>query len=311
VLGFRHTYEVPVTPGATFKWEQGYSWLPPLAVQAQRFFAVEGHLNGLGYMADSAGLMVAAPVIVADHASSETGNRTLGGRIVALDFDPEPGYWQSPDGIALIRQTAEYARQGPISLRVEMLYSAIRPGEAPVITVHLHKSRAQKPGAALGGEVTLQLLNEKELIATTELPVPDNGQADIDAPFHQLLPAGFYNVTAVYKEGGHAREFYHTGFVVTDRSALASGPVLGVHGDFLTMDGKPFLPVGTNYFTSEDNGWDFSSPRNVWIWDRDFAEMEAHGVSFVRTGVWMGSEKFIDSATGGPTSGFCAILKPF
>jgi hypothetical protein len=310
-LGFRHTYEIPVTRGAAFEWKQGYSWLPPVAVQAQRFFAVEGHLNGLGYMADSTGLLVAAPVIVADRASSGMGNRTLGGRIVALDFDSEPGYWHSRDGIGLIRQAAEYACQGPISFTVETLYSAIRPGEAPVITVHLNNSRPQKPGAAFGSEVTLQLLREKEVIATATLPVPGNGQADMDAPFQQPLPAGFYKLSAVYKEGGQPREFYETGFLVTDVNALASGPVLGVHGDFLTMDGKPFFPVGSNYFTSEDNGWDFSSSRNAWIWDRDFAEMEAHGVSFVRTGVWMGNGKFIDSATGGANERFLRNLEAF
>ena len=44
------------------------------------------------------------------------------------------------------------------------------------------------------------------------------------------------------------------------RTLLTSGPVLGVQGDFLTRDGKPFFPVGTNYFNTEENGWDFSGP---------------------------------------------------
>ncbi|MGA2649528.1 MAG: hypothetical protein ABSF28_03345 [Terracidiphilus sp.] len=34
-LGFRHTYEVPVTPDAKFQWRSGYTWLPAIAVWAQ------------------------------------------------------------------------------------------------------------------------------------------------------------------------------------------------------------------------------------------------------------------------------------
>jgi hypothetical protein len=308
-LGFRHTYEVPVGKDAAFQWRQGYSWLPKLEVKAQRFFAVEGRLNGLGYMADSAGQLVAAPVIVSDHLGG--GHRMLGSRIVALDFDPQPGYWQSADGIALVRQAAEYARQGATGLSIEMLYSAIRPSEAPVITAHLHVPRQQKPGAPISGEIKLQLLSEKGVIGTVAIPVTGNGHADVDVPFLQPLPAGFYKVSAVYSEDGHAREFYQNGFLVTDRSVLASGPVLGVHGDFLTLDGKPFFPVGTNYFTTEENGWDFSSPRNAWIWDKDFAEMAAHGVSFVRTGVWMPNGKFIEGSTGGVNERFLRNLEAF
>jgi hypothetical protein len=60
-----------------------------------------------------------------------------------------------------------------------------------------------------------------------------------------------------------------------------------VEEDFLSRDGRPFFSVGTNYFSTEDNGWDFSGPRNAWVWEKDFAEMEQSGVTFVRTGVWM------------------------
>jgi len=306
-VGFRHTYEVPVAHDAVFRWRPGYSWLPALAVRAQRFFAVEGRLNGLGYMADSTGLLVAAPVIVADHE----GGPMLGSRIVALDFDSEPGYWDSSDGIALIHQAAEYARQGAIGLSVETLYSAIRPGEAPSITVHLRVPRRQKAGTALSGEVKLQLHSDKEVIATASIPVTGEGYVNADAPFHESLPAGFYKVSAIYSEGGQARDFYQNGFLVTKRSALTAGPVLGVHGDFLMLDGKPFFPVGTNYFSTEENGWDFSGSRNALIWDKDFAEMAAHGVSFVRTGVWMPNEKFIESATGGVNERFLRNLEAF
>jgi hypothetical protein len=310
-LGFRHTYEVPVAKDAAFRWKVGYSWLPALNVRAQRFFALEGRLNGLGYMTDSTGLLVAAPVIVANRPGAGPDRSMRGNRIVALDFDPMPGYWQSTDGIALVQQAAEYARQGAIDLSIEALFSALRPDESPTITVHLRIPRQQHPDAAVNGEVKLQLSSEKGQIATVTLSVPGGGIADLDSTFHQPLPAGFYTVSAVYSEGGHAREFYRNGFLVAGPGALDSGPALGVRGDFLTLGGKPFFPVGTNYFTTEENGWDFSGLRNAWVWDKDFAEMAAHGVSFVRTGVWMRNGKFIESGTGGANERFLRNLEAF
>lgn len=142
-LGFNHTYEVPVAHGASFHWRTGYSWLPRIELRAQRYFAVEGHLDGLGYMTDSAGLLTAAPVIVSDHLGEGPEHRMLGSRIVALDFDPQLDYWQSGDCIALVRQAAMYARQGAAAFSVETLYSAIRPDEPPLISVHLRIPREE------------------------------------------------------------------------------------------------------------------------------------------------------------------------
>ncbi len=311
VLGFRHTYEVPVPQDAVFRWKAGYSWLPAVKVRAQRFFAVEGRLDGLGYMADATGSLVAAPVIVANHAGGGLDRRMAGSRIVALDFDPEPGYWQSGDGVALIQQAAGYARQGSVDFSVETFFSALRPGEPPLITVHLRAPRQERLGAMVSGEVKLELRSEKGVIATATVPFTGKGKADLGSIFHEALPPGFYQVSAILSESGQARESYRNGFWVTDPGALASGPPLGVHGDFLTLDGKPFFPVGTNYFTTEENGWDFSGPRNAWVWDKDFEEMAAHGVSFVRTGVWMPNGRFIDASTGGTSERFLRNLEAF
>jgi hypothetical protein len=289
-VGFRHEYEVPVAAGATFQWRRGYDWLPKLAVQGKRFFAVEGRLSGLGYMADSEGQQTAAPVIVSERA---------GHRFVALDFEPAVGYWESADGIALIREAAGYARQGATELSVETLFSAIRPGEPPLITIHLQlpekkNSSAAVSSAAISKSVRLQLASEKGVVAAATLPLTGAGSMTLDAPFSQPLPQGMYTVTAVYSEGPRQLEFAQNGFLVEERSALTAGPALGVKRDFLTLGGKTYFPVGTNYFTTEEDGWDFSGPRNVAVWDRDFAEMAAHGVNFVRTGVWMPNGRFID-----------------
>ena len=307
-LGFPHTYEVPVAAGARFQWRTGYSWLPALTLQARHYFAVEGRLDGLGYMVGAAGQLLAAPVITADYGGHW---RRTGSRIVALDFDPQPGYWQSEDGIKLVQQAARYALQGAAEFSVEMHYSAIRPNEAPEITVHLRIPREQKLGLAVSGSVEVQLRSENAVIDTATLPVTGKGTAELDAPFHQPLPKGFYEVTAVYSEGGKAREYYENGFLVTDLDELAAGPSLGTHADFLTLDGKPFFPVGTNYFSTEDEDWDFTLPRNAAVWDHDFAEMAAHGVSFVRTGVWAPYGQLIEGDTGAAKERFLRNVEAF
>jgi len=310
-LGFRHTYEVPVANVATFHWKSGYTWLPAITIHAQHFFTVEGRLDGLGYMVDSTGLLVAAPIIFADHLEVGPGHGMAGSRVVALDFDPAPGYWQSADGISLINQAADYARQGATSFSIETLFSCIRPGEPPVITAHLRLARRMQIGGDVPAEIRLELRSETGMISTAKIPFTTHGTADLDVPFNQSLPTGFYKISAVYAEAGHPRAFYENGFWVTDRSAISTGPVLGVSGDFLTLDNKSFFPVGTNYFTTEENGWDFSGPRNAAIWEKDFAEMEAHGVSFVRTGVWMPNAKFIEGNTGGADERFMRNLEAF
>ncbi len=308
VLDFRHTYSVPVPGDAQFQWKTGYAFAATPHVRARRFFALEGHLDGLGYMIDSTGLRVAAPVIVADHLSAPM----LGARVVVLDFDPEPGYWQSGDGIALIHQAAAYAMQGTTAFSIETLFSTIRPTEPPQMTIHLHSFHQEQAQDPTTGEVLLTLRSEKSTIESATVPITlQNGIADVAAPFHNALPPGFYTVVATYRVGGQLREFYQNGFWVEQPDAVASGPALGVHGDFLTRGGAPFFPVGTNYFTTEENGWDFSGPRNAAVWDNDFDEMSRHGVSFVRTGVWMPNGRFIEPNTGGVNERFLRNLEAF
>jgi hypothetical protein len=292
-LGFTNTYEVPVAADAQFQWREGYAMGAAPRIRARRFFTVEGHVDGLGYMAEKDGLLSAAPVIVADHADRS------GSRIVALDFDPEPRYWQSEDGLALMRAASAYARQGALSLGVETLFSTLRPGELPVITVHLREPHAEKLRQAMNGEVKLILSSEKGAVDTATLPVTHMGVADVTAPFHKPLAPGFYTVRAVYNENGQFRDAYENGFWVEDASAIAAGERVEAKGDFLARDGVPYFPVGTNYFSTESDGWDFSGPRNAAVWERDFAEMEQHGINFVRTGVWMHFGRFTEETAGG------------
>ena len=311
-LDFRHSYAVPTDGKATFSWREGYTFLPTVVVRAKHFFAVEGQLNGLGYMEDAEGTKVAAPVIVSDHSSD---GPMRGARIVALDFNPQPGYWESPDGISLIRSAADYAQSGATQFSVEAQYSALRPGEFPELTVHLRRSQTEHENGSLAeaksrSEAQVEIFSGSQRIDGATVPL-EGFQSDATVPFHKPLPVGFYTVRATWRIDGKAREFYANGFRVEEIADLETGPALGVDKDFLTRDGKPFFPVGTNYFSTEANGWDFSGPRNALVWENDFTDMERHGVSFVRTGVWMSSAKFVDPLTGEVNERFLRNLEAY
>ncbi len=308
VIDLRHTYAVPVPQDAHFEWRPGYDLDATPKISAEKFFTMEGHLNGLGYMVGKSGTLVAAPVIVLDHT---TDGAMLGSRIVALDFQPAPGYWESKDGLELIRQSAAYAHQGATRFSIETLFSVIRPDERPQITVHFLHPRHGTSSDAAQGEVHVELLSSDKIVDNATLSVDSDEASDFSAPFHMALPPGFYKVRASYSQQKQFREYCENGFWVADLNSVDQGPALGVRGDFLTRGGQPFLPVGTNYFTTEENGWDFSGPRNASVWDTDFADMAAHGVTFVRTGVWMRNAKFIEPTTGAPNERFMRNLEAF
>ncbi|MGI4829768.1 MAG: hypothetical protein ACRYFU_16465, partial [Janthinobacterium lividum] len=300
-LGLRHSYPVPLGNTPTrFAWRPGYDFLASVNLKPKTVFAEEGRLNGLGYLDDAEGTHVAAPVIVL--------NSPNGGRIVALPFTPQAGFWDSGDGSRLIGTAARYAMAGTTEFMIEAQYSALRPGELPELTARLHQAKA----GATAGSAHVELRTGDKVLDTATVPL-GGAATSIALPFKKPLPAGLYTVRATWTPAGSTepQEFTENGFVVEDLSALESGPALGVHGDFLSLGDKPFLPVGTNYFTTEENGWDFSGPRNDAVWEHDFADMERHGVSFVRTGVWMNNGKFVEPATGEVNERFLRNLEAF
>lgn len=306
VIDFRHSYAVPLDGKPShFAWRTGYSFLPKLEVKAAKVFAEEGRLQGLGYLDAEDGTHLAAPVIVSDHRGD---GPMPGSRIVALPFTAEAGYWSSADGIRLIHESALYAQAGATSLQIEVQHSAIRPSESPELKVHLYRRKEN----ASSGLVEVRLLRGQQVLdhATVKFGPTETEMA---VPFREPMPVGTYSVDASWTSDGAVRpqEFAENGFDVEELSAIEQGDALGVNGDFLALGAKPFLPVGTNYFTTEENGWDFSGPRNVAVWERDFADMQRHGVNFVRTGVWMSTWKFTDHTTGAANERFLRNLEAY
>lgn len=294
-LGIAHTYEAPQRDAQTFAWNDDQSFLPKLNIHGEKFFVLEGRsIDGLGYMLNPQGEKIAAPVVVNAQTAPYAG-ASLGARWVFLDFQPVSGYWDTHDGISLIRTAADYARQGALSFWVETDFSTFRPGEVPTAVIHLRNLRDERDRASpTPREVMVDLISDTgALLHSQRIPCSENS-LDTSVTFPGPLQPGFYRIRGTYYSGKQPLQIYWNGFWIEDRSTLNSGPQLGVSGDFLTKDGKPFFPFGTNYFSTETNGWDFSGPRNADVWEQDFADMERHNVSFVRTGVWGGQLKFLD-----------------
>ncbi len=324
-IGLLHTYEAPSyasfnpdaanrEPGgqtSQFAWREGYSFLPNLHLQPEKVFVLESrHLDGLGYMINSEGEKSSAPVVVVNHLGSAAGN-SVGSRWVFLDFQPAPGFWETPDGLSLLGSAAGYARAGALLLSVELQFSTAKRGETPSAVLHFDNPHAREPGAKQSGQCTVELASGNSAIARRMIDCTSSF-VDQAIDFPNSLAPGFYNVRATYlNSAGKPASIYQNGFWVEDENLLKSGPQLGVDKDFLTRDGHPFFPFGTNYFSTESNGWDFSGPRNAYVWERDFANMEKHNVSFVRTGVWGGQMKITDSPDGGVSERFLRNVEAY
>jgi len=180
-IGIGHTYEAPLQSGLKFVWKD--ATLSGGDVRAKRVFVLEGANRGLGFLENSTGARVAAPVVAADFLDLEGEARTqpsaraappvagasflgleseartqLGARVVMLGFEPEPGYWSSTGALGLLRQAADYARQGATPFRVEMQNVTLLAGEIPQAVVRLNNARKQRLGQGQSGMVRLELL---------------------------------------------------------------------------------------------------------------------------------------------------------
>src|SRR5438552_958360 len=112
-----------------------------------------------------------------------------------------------------------------------------------------------------------------------------------------VLPApnakGLWIIEGQLFEGDKLQAVYHSGFWIRDEAFLRSGPRLGVNRDYFELDGRPLAVVGTTYMSSDVQRLYFEHP-NVYVWDRDLAQIHDAGLNMIRTGWWSGWDKFCD-----------------
>ncbi len=312
-IGIAHSYEVPQKSWITFAWDDSRVFPGSVELRARRVFVAavggyRGAYRGLGFLLDSNGERVAAPVVKQDYISQSEAN-LRGARLVFLNFEPEAGYWESPAGLELIRTAGRYARRGATMLRLELQNATLAKGEVPLIAVYLRNVRRQRIGLPQSGSVRVDLLRGSEVLASDRVTFSGSETAK-DVAFRRDLPSGLYYVRASYEDAGEIREVYQTAFWVRDEKLLRSGSVLSTDDTYFRKNGGAFLPVGTNYFSTDDFREGFLGG-NAFVWERDFTEMEKNGVTFVRTGIWNNHADILDRLTGSAKERFLRGLEAY
>jgi hypothetical protein len=155
--------EVPRRDVARFAWDDLWGF-GTAGIRARRVFAVttrfvanfaspEGRWRGLGFFLDAAGRRIAAPVTRLDFALAPKGAQPKGhGRLVMLNFEPEPGYWASEDGRSLIREMALHAARGPALLWVEVPRASVHDDESAE-----HRARPGPARARVRGRLSASI----------------------------------------------------------------------------------------------------------------------------------------------------------
>lgn len=322
-IGVDHTL-VASQPGSDFQWDAETNSFQPAEIRARRVFVLASEPNqarrrGLGFFLNSRGDRASAPIIADDFVGEATVPG--GGRRVYLTFDPAPGYWASADGLSVLRQAADYASRGAVRLWIELASLTIEPGDRVSGTIEVQRSA--QPAAS----VHLELLTGDHILDSLDMPCGSS----LHAPFTFSTPLndpGLYTVRATLRSAGDLvagatpstrspapQERYVTGLWVRDDPLLRSGARLEAGRDYLRLDGKPYLAVGTNYFSTDpyDRGFFLGAGLggNAWRWERDFAEMERHGVTFVRTGVWRNRAHYLDPVSGAASERFLRAFEAY
>jgi hypothetical protein len=295
--------EVPQRDFAAFEWDPVYAFGTP-EIRVRRAFAVgsifvanfappPGSWRGLGYLLDAQGRRRAAPVVRLDFEIQPAARRAAGhGRLLMLGFEPEPGYWESAAGKQLIREAAQHAALGPAQVWAQIPRAVVGEGESADVVLHLRDRRA-----GLAGEVRVALYRDGKLLESHLVPSP-SGFLDQSLGFAAADEPGLYEVRATYSRDGAIVDVHETGFFRRQPDLLRSGAELTAGSTWLRQGGAPFIPVGVNMWVN-DGVWPFFPENaNALEWDRDFAEMAAADLNFVRTGIWHPRRLLIDSATG-------------
>jgi hypothetical protein len=303
-----HAAEVPRRDLSRFAWDPAFGFRTA-SVRARRVFSVDtlfvanyaapnGSWRGLGFYLDRDGRRIASPVTRLDFAVTPYGRRAQGrGRFVMLSFEPEPGYWSSADGRSLIAEAAAHASLGPALVWIEIPRASVHDGESAQAVVHVRDRRPPADtAAATTRHVRVELRRDGALLDTQRVAIAG---AHLDASLTFAAPAsGLYEVRAVYERDGAVVDVHETGFWRRDEALLARGPRLTAGSTYLRKDGKPFIPVGVNMWVNDTVWAVFPENANALEWDRDFAEMAARGLTFVRTGIWHDRARMIDTPTG-------------
>ncbi|MGD0591212.1 MAG: hypothetical protein ABSA44_10505 [Bacteroidota bacterium] len=292
-LGILHSYAVPQRGPWSLQWDEDAPYFHDISLDPQRVFVNAGYgerYRGLGFLIDSLGNRLAAPV----SAEDLIGRGLPRQRRLYLSFEADSSFWNSQNGIDLIYQAAMYASRGAIRIWIDLQKLTLESGEH--ISGIVNVLRAGAPA-----KITLELLSGSNILAARTMDCGNSLHEEINIK-QPLNNPGLYRVRATLSIGETIFERYTSGLSVRDSVLLHSGEPLGAERDYFRIGKKPYLMVGTNYFSTDPYTSDFfvggSLGGNAWGWEKDFAEMERQGITAVRTGIWLNRARYLDLVTG-------------
>jgi hypothetical protein len=276
------TVQLPV-----FAWKRAFS--PVIRLSAVDLYArggsagsIDARLDALAWGAKD-GRKLAAPVIQVDHLK----NGFDGGRWIFLAAELAPEFYGAAQAGEMVRALAESALQGSQEFTVRPVLPLYLPGE-PVELEVLWRLTAQ-PAPPLTVAITTYSQSQPSSRSQATFSLPASQPLVLPPPASK----GLWIMEAKLVEGETVRATYRSAFWIRDEAYLTSGSRLAVNRDFFELDGQPLAVVGTTYMSSEVQRLYFEHP-NVYVWDRDLAQIHDAGLNMIRTGWWTGWDKFCD-----------------
>ncbi|HEV3205666.1 MAG TPA: hypothetical protein VGZ28_01835, partial [Terriglobales bacterium] len=283
-LEFQANPEIPLQLPA-FSWKRAFS--PVIRLSAVDLYkrggaagAIDARLDTLAWGVKQ-GRKLSAPVMLVDHLR----NGFNGGRWVFLSADLPPEFYGSAAGSCVVRDLVELALQGSQEFIVRPVLPLYLPGEPVQLDIEWNSARTSP--AALTVKIATYPDGEPAKRSEMTATPPAIQSAVLPAPSGK----GLQVVEAALMEGDKVRAIYHSGFWIRDEEYLRAGPRLTVNQDYFELDGHPLAVIGTTYMSSEVQRLYFEYP-NVYVWNRDLAQISGGGLNMVRTGWWTGWDKF-------------------
>ncbi len=305
-LGIMYSYAVSQHGPWSLKWDEDVPFFHSTSLNPRRVFMNAGfgqRYRGIGFLVDAEGNRLASPVV----ADDRFGHASTPRRGVYLSFDADSIYWSLQETIDLISQAATYASFGGDRLWLDLQELTLGAGEH--VTGAVDVLRGGEPA-----QLTLELLSGSKVLETRKVDCGNSLHDEIGLTT-PLNEPGLYKVRAILSIADTVVDQYTSGVEVRDTSLLRSGQRLEAERDYFSLGGKPYLPVGVNYFSTDPYTSDFfvgqSLGGNAYVWERDFAEMEQQGITIVRTGTWLNRARYLDQVTGAADERFLRAIEAY
>jgi hypothetical protein len=285
-LSFETNSDVTIAP-PQFHWKRAFSPVIRLSVvdlynRGGSAGAIDARLDALAWGTKD-GRRLAAPAIQIDHYRVNFD----GGRWIFVNAELASDFYGAAESSTLLRSLAERAAQGAEEFTVRPALPLYLPGEPIELEILWHSSA--RPDAPVSVRISTFPEDQPSSRANSTINLPTSQPFVLPAP----AAKGLHVIEAELLDGNKTRVVYRSAFWIRDDALLRSGPRLSVNRDYFELDGKPLGVVGTTYMSSDVQRLYFEHP-NVYIWNRDLAQIHSAGLNMLRTGWWTGWDKLCD-----------------